>query len=527
MVGIVAACADDGPLVGDRADDHADDRAPVTAVPVDPPSTAPPATPSTEADEPTASPDVTSPGDPEPTAPPDATAPAGEDGGASADPAVPGPPLTNADGEHERYSGIGRLDGFGSSCSAFLLDVGTPSGPAYAMTNGHCVGIFDAVTVVRDAPAEDATVTFRLFADTPTAVAEVPVATVRYGTMRGTDVAVLELATTRSAVIGLQPYTLGSPPREGDAVQAVGIPVTGIPAEEWFLRERECTAGATTRLVEFEWVWDEAIATDCTGIVGGSSGSPVFSGSLPVVHAIVNTTTIGAPDGVTCTLGQPCEVRPSGTTMVPNRTYAMPVDDWGACFVPEWDPDAPGCPTEPEAVTVDAPLRAVQPGATWAATIEGGGDDPVVVKAGPIAVTDCRDAGGYELSGTAVDTPVGEAEGVYVLCATTLDERLQPDTRRAGSAVMVVDATPPDAPIELSVVEADGTVRVEPIFAPPEYSFFELKFGPVGEVDCADPAGYAVYRRIPVVVEALPATMCVIGDDDAGNRGAPQAFTIG
>lgn len=524
---LALACADDGPVLPGATDG---DDTPVTAVPVDPPAT----TTSTTTTTPTTEPDPTGDDVTEPTDPPAPSAPSTApptsppDDEPPADPAVPGLPLTNAAGEHERYSGIGRLDGLGASCTAFLLDAGPPSGPAYAMTNGHCVGVFDSTTVLRDAPAEGATVTFRLFADTPTAVAEVPVQTIRYATMRGTDVAVLELATTRSAVIGLQPYALGSPPREDADLQVVGVPVDGIPSEEWFLRSSECTAGGRTRVVEFEWVWDEAVATDCTGIVGGSSGSPVFAGPLPVVHAIVNTTTIGATGGATCALGQPCEVGPSGAAMAPTRTYALPVDDWDACFTPAWDPDALGCPTEQAPTTVDAPRRAVQPGATWAATISGGGGGPYVAKAGPISVTDCRDADGYALSADVVDTPVGDLEGVYVLCAAALDDRLQPDTRQAGVAVVVVDATPPTAPIDLSVVEGeDGRVLVEPVFAPPEHSSYQLKAGPAGEVDCADPSGYDVYRRIPVVVETIPATMCVIGEDDAGNRGAPQAFTIG
>ena len=71
-------------------------------------------------------------------------------------------------------------------------------------------------------------------------------------------------------------------------------------------------------------------------------------------------------------------------------------------------------------------------------------------------------------------------------------------------------------------------MRVEPIFAPPEYSSFDVKVGPAATSTAPTPTGYAIYRRIPVVVPAadLPATLCVIGEDEAGNRGAPQSFEL-
>jgi hypothetical protein len=446
------------------------------------------------------------------------------------DPSALPPALTNADGENEALSGIGRLDGFGSSCTAFLLDVGPPSGPAYAMTNGHCVDLFDSTTVLHDEPVEGATAQFRLFADTPTAVAEVPVAVVRYATMRGTDVAILELGVTRSGVIGLASYPLGSLPAEGTELRVVGVPVADVASEEWFLRGSTCTAGGVSRLVEFNWLWDDAVSSDCAGIRGGHSGSPVFAGptSAPRVHAIVNTTSIGAASEAACFLGAPCEVTDSGTSMEPARSYAMPVDAWEACFTPTWDAEAPGCPVEQAPTTVEAPLRAVRPGATWGATIAGGSGGPYVAKAGPVATTDCREPTGYAATPTSFDDAVGAAEGVYVLCAASLDARQSPDTRQAGLAVKVVDGTPPSASIELSVTDLDGELRVEPIFAPPEQSSFDWKVGPEGSADCADPAGYTIYRRIPIhlMPDDLPATLCVIAEDEAGNRGEPQEFPL-
>ncbi|MET0457839.1 MAG: hypothetical protein ABW195_01225, partial [Ilumatobacteraceae bacterium] len=287
---------------------------------------------------------------------------------------------------------------------------------------------------------------------------------------------------------------------------------------------------------EWEWSWDAAIASDCAGIVGGSSGSPVFVvGDPTTAVGIVNTTTIGAGPGGSCYLGQPCELGPTGPTEVPDRTYAMPLGAWAACWAPVFDVAAADCPAEqPPVVTVDAPLRSVPPSGTWAATIANGGPDRnVLVKTGPASTTDCRDPAGYGDPAPAnptrsYDQPLPTAEDVYVLCAARADADGAPTTAEAGYAVMQVDATPPDAPITLSRVEDGAGLRVEPIFAPPEHSSFLVLSGPAGTVDCAATDAYSVYRRVPIVLDAgqRPATLCVIGEDEAGNRGAPQTFPL-
>ncbi len=447
------------------------------------------------------------------------------------DPTTPRPPLSNVDGSNEAFSGVGQLTGYGSTCTAFLLDAGPLDGPAYAMTNGHCVGIFDSETVIRDGVGAEGRVTFRRFADTPDAHTDVAVRGVRYATMRGTDVAVVELDATRADLAGLASYHLAAPPPPGATIRPVGIPVAGLDEPAWVLRGETCTTGATTRLVEWEWLWDAATSSDCTGILPGSSGSPVFDAADPTtVVGVVNTTTIGARVGPTCSLGAPCEITDAGVTPRGDRTYAMPVGAWAACFVPAWDADAPGCPTEQAPIGVGAPWRAVQPGATWNASTGGPTAGGVVVKTGSLATTDCRDGAGYEAvaAPSRYDEHLPPDEGLYVLCGAALDAAGRPITRDAGLAVMVVDDTPPDRPIRLSRVTDEDGVRVEPLFDLPEYASFQLKVGPGASTDCASAAGYSIYRRIPLPVAAaeLPARLCVIGEDEAGNSGPPQAFDL-
>jgi hypothetical protein len=446
------------------------------------------------------------------------------------DPAAPRQPLLNADGSNAVFGGVGQLRGFPSDCTAFLLDVGEPTDPAYAMTNGHCVGIFDSTTVVRDQPAEGASVTFGLFADTPNDRADVAVRTVRYGTMRGTDVAILELAATRRDLAGLPSYGLDDPPAEGDPIRVVGVPTSGLDESQWVLRDATCTAGPATRLVEFVWLWDAAASSDCAGILGGSSGSPVFAAGDPTMAVgTVNTTTIASGPTSSCYLGAPCELAATGAGHQPDRTYAMPVGAWRACFDTGWDETAPGCPTEQVPVTVTTPRRAVRPGATWRATITSPTIE-VGVKAGPASTTDCRDPAGYVVTtmGAIYDAPLPPEEAVYLLCAAALDTDLVPLTADAGSAVVEVDGTRPDAPIELSTTSLDDGIQVEPIAAPPEYSSFLVKVGRPAATRCALPVGYVRYDQIAVQIPAdqLPARFCVLGTDEAGNHGMAQSFEL-
>jgi hypothetical protein len=533
---VLAACDDDGPVVPGQPP-----AATTTEPPTTPPTTVAPAAAPTTTDAgattaaspaattvtttsttaTTAAPTTTT------TTPPTTTTLPPQ----PADPAAPRLPLLNADFVNDAYSGIGQLQGLGSTCTAFLIDAGEPSEPAYAMTTGRCVGLADASTVLRDQPGTGGVVTFRLFQDTPSDHAEIPVERVLYATMRGTDVAILALGASRRELAGLTAYGLTDTPSAGRGVNVVGIPAGGLADTDWVLRGDSCTAGPSVRLVEWEWAWDEALATDCKGILPGSAGSPVFArGDPSTAVGMVNTTTIGAAPGRNCGLGQACELTPDGATRQPDRTYAMPIGAWANCFDPDWDPTSSGCPVERAPVMVDAPLRAVRPGGRWGATIAA--PTPLaVVKSGPAGTTDCRDPAGYgpPPSGVRYDEPLPPQEGVYVLCAAAIDALGTPDTADAGAAVVEVDATPPDEPIQIARTQGpDGGLSVEPVLVPPEYSSFDVKAGRRASTNCVRTVGYAPSGQVPLQVPAdqLPARLCVIGVDEAGNRGAPQTFDL-
>jgi hypothetical protein len=233
---------------------------------------------------------------------------------------------------------VGRLEGLPLPCTGWLLDVGAPPAePAYAVTSGRCVGISDSVTVLLDEPAGDAALSLRHFAPVtsaePSPAVPVPVEAVVWASARWRDLAILELGATygelaEQGVRAIRPVAL---PAQGTQVLVAGVPVDGIPVEQRFLRGSRCTIGATTDVLEQPWMLDDLRSSDCTGILGGSSGSPVFNPAGEAV-GMVTTTTIGAGDDPACAAGRPCEVGQDGVRSAPDTTYVTAVDDLLACF---------------------------------------------------------------------------------------------------------------------------------------------------------------------------------------------------
>jgi len=205
----------------------------------------------------------------------------------------------------------------------------------------------------------------------------------------------------------------------------------------------------------------------------------------------------------------------------------MPVAAWGKCFGSSgFNPSAVGCPAERNTVEVTNRQAAVQPGGAWSAEVLGA--NPPLVKSGPASTTNCRTAAGYAAEPDTLSAPLPQHDGFYVLCAAAVGVDGRPVLSRAGSAVVEIDGTPPTAAIRLTTVVSPDDVRIEPVFAPPEYSSFQLKAGPQAATDCTAPDGYAIYQRIPltVAITDLPATVCVIGEDEAGNRGIARSFAL-
>ncbi len=455
------------------------------------------------------------------------------DGSGGGDAAQLGQLLANAAGESEQFSGVASLRG-SSSCTGFLLDTGAPEAPGTLVTNGHCVGIWDSSTVVVDDASAPLSVTFRSFIDTVDDVVEVQSTSTRWATMRGTDLAVVELDRTLGELQsqGIAAYRIAPLAPVGAPITVVGVPTAGVPAEETFLRRVDCTVlREPVRLLEWRWIWDAAQPNDCRGIVGGHSGSPVFDSSGAVV-AIINTTTIGAPSGGECDLGRPCELVGSEPVQVSDTSYAQPVDVLAGCVVEGRFALGGDCVLEPaDPVAVQQVTIYGRSPWSWTAEVAPGTFDEVALKVGPIATTDCRVAEGYGEPQPAgpISEPLPDAESTQLLCVAGVDADGSLALLRAGFARATTDLSPPVGPIELATSgsTADGYFT-EPIFNPPDLSDFLLAYGPAAGTDCSDESQYFRYRRVPLMIgpEELPVKVCVIGIDSAANETEPVEFVL-
>lgn len=455
------------------------------------------------------------------------------------------------------FSGVASLNA-GSNCSGTVIDTGVSSGPAYVLTNGHCVGDIGR-------PAQLTTLGLEWFGTAEFFRAEgnldstltVDVLSIEYSTMRLTDTAVIRLDATLGELedLGVASVPIAAEePSAGEAVVNVGVPVQDLDYEEWVLRRGECTLGQQHTLIEGAWLWQGVWANDCPGIIQGSSGSPLFTldgeGAPAQIVAMINTTTTNASptEGSDCTLNHPCAAD-AAWTMAPDTSYAQSVAEIGNCF------DAvsgvfgltEGCPLPTSSVWSlqgggafrggDLPNAfGAQPTTRLSASTAGPGR---TVLAELMTGAECTTPETYEgtvevslevaedyvsLDGTEVPVALPEQEGRYVLCAVSGE-----DYQGAASVLFEVDRTPPTVPAAAEVDDAGGgAVIVRPHLVPPQIQTVRFTWGPAGEVECSDTTAFQDFFIVPLTLESadLPATYCLYGLDVAGNAGEVTQIDI-
>ncbi len=455
--------------------------------------------------------------------------------------------LKSADGTYDVYASVGQLQGASSTCTAVLLDTGeSPTTPAYAITNGHCVGIFGANELVVDRVTEGTSIAFDWFIDRPEHRV-VPVTRIAWASMRTTDLAVLELAVTPDelrgvGVRGWRPQAIeGGAGTSVDVVMVgvpVGAPVVDIPEAERYLRLGTCSLDVDPVILnERQWLWPDARRNDCPEVVPGNAGSAVLDRATGGLVGLINTTTYKGENGAECWLGRPCEVNEDGEASIPDTSYAQPVGGLASCFGEDGAFALGGaCPLDagggvtsldgaPLAVNPSAshPLSGTPSQASWTTTVVTASQTTYRYKIGPLFGTACADEAGYSAP-IATSLPIEDElplnEQRLLLCAAAEGSALAD----AAIAVAYIDTTPPVADVRFAVSgsKAEGW-RIEPVLNPPELSSYLIKVGPARTTDCADPDGYVVNRRIPINVasDEAPARFCAIGYDEASNASQP------
>lgn len=458
--------------------------------------------------------------------------------------------LTNADGSNP-YASVVRYQGSVPCTGVFIATVpdneDPGDAPAYVLTNGHCVDLSGANDVLLDRPsAQNHRVIFNYFADAPAQAVAFPIKRTAYATMKGQDIAVVELAARFDDVVrqGFEPWraTLTLPARD-EPVVVVGAPsLGGVQAS--FLRLAACRIEARVPVVlEFNWHWFDFDRNGCADIRPGSSGSAVLSRLTGRLLGLVNTTTIGAVRYTECFLNHPCEPAPGGVTARARTTYMTPIVRMDRCFDESgwFDMQQHGCPLDqgvqvrltPPVLGAENPGLDVgplgQPRRHWSVAVSG----PLELyrfKVVPAATGDCRDLRGYSAPIRVTDQPMIEdplptREGYYFLCVVGGTRATQgfgwQSLDHPTVAAVRIDTTPPEPPALVTIDETDIAWRVSFGMLPPEISLHTYKFGRPSETRCEDPAGYRVVL-IPFLTlpkAGRPYVFCAIPYDAAGNRG--------
>jgi hypothetical protein len=229
-------------------------------------------------------------------------------------------------------------------CSGSLVEFNrAPDAKAVMITNGHCsrANLLEPGEVIKDVPYVRPTAPISV--GTRQGFRGVTVARVLYGTMTGSDVALIELNQTYKQLtnLGAKVYPIANKD------PAVGT-LTRIVSGFWKERQ-DCTIiSRAATLLEGGWTFKDAFAfNDACRIRGGYSGTPVVDPASNEVVAVVNTVN---ERGADCAVNSPCELGPDGKRVAyPNRGYAQRVTDIPACISAsgELDLRANGCRLAP------------------------------------------------------------------------------------------------------------------------------------------------------------------------------------
>ena len=451
--------------------------------------------------------------------------------------------IANENGEADLLKAIGQYQGT-SSCTAVLVRLSdNDNAPAYVLTNGHCAQDWDPNAVYTN-KSVDHTVYFNVFKNTPdSARVLVRAKQLAYSTMKGTDLAVVELDATVKQLMdkGIKPLPIAKAvPSAGSPVQIFGIPTENIPQDEWRLRRTSGTQGGKIgKVLEFNWTWYDLYANDAPGIAGGNSGSPIFGTLAEGVFGLINTT---ATEGATpCYLGGPCEVTNSGTDYRIGTNYSLSVLAVPGCVNAsgQFDLNQPTCTLDKgnNAVVEGYPLGATNPQnpdlsgrpvqQTWNTTVSE--KNFYRYKIGPAATLDPRDPAGYSdvhpVSKLITDS-LAKTGGQYMLAViggnTPVFDASWQQPKYATVARVEIDKTPPSKEPVVSIRDLEDIYVISLGFSPPELSDYIYTFGHPDSVSTTNTKEYMRYRRIPFEIpKGRPQKLVVIGFDLAGNATKP------
>jgi hypothetical protein len=228
---------------------------------------------------------------------------------------------------------------FPKNCTATIIQQSSGA-PLYLLTAGHCVPsrYFSAASeqTIRNVPIEGNYSFVPALCDEAISQCQiqVPVTKIVYASKRERDIALYEIDLTpaRAQELGIAPYQLSSlPANRGDAVSMISIPAEAIPESQVMVRRGNCRVLKYVDLVEGRFETKGAGAFYCSA-TGGSSGAPVVMSGTNAIVGVLSTGASSAAGDLECGVMHPCEISASGTRMVGQFNYFVPVFDLASCF---------------------------------------------------------------------------------------------------------------------------------------------------------------------------------------------------
>lgn len=259
------------------------------------------------------------------------------------------PLLSAHDPASERFFSVGQLRrsvGVGWSCTATLVAGSTrpdPDKPALILTAGHCAaGTTGDNEVVVDHPAALGWYfSPSYFYDNQDQHVRIPVVMIRYSTLKGTDLGVMQLGETYGQMLarGFKPMRVRALDGANPDIDIAHIPRGLFPDQ--YLRYSECPSRPPAAVYEsleqdeprpdLPWFWPSASPHSCIGTYGGSSGAPIFArGTREIVGVHSTRSTV---DG--CGSAAPCEIEEGQSVSRLGTSYFAAVDRLVGAFKPD------------------------------------------------------------------------------------------------------------------------------------------------------------------------------------------------
>ncbi|MDX7988647.1 hypothetical protein FE392_15125 [Xenorhabdus sp. 12] len=463
------------------------------------------------------------------------------------------PLMKSTDPGAEKYRTVGKFMGY-SHCTATLISgENTPDSntPALILTAGHCVdsnvGTND---VIVDQPAGSHwEYTPDYFIDKKDNLSPIKVSRVLYSTMKKEDIAVLQLDATYGdlAKKGYHPMKLTKNlDMKNQPIVLTHIPVDNVDYNYAYLRKSECNiTGKSPVLYEggAPWIWSPVFSVNCAGVVGGTSGSPVFEKDKTNVIGVLNTTTTPGMTG--CGSSRPCIIEDNKGVPEEGASYFIPVDNIANALTKDSKLDLSKLQNNSGNIversnpwsswisqSVD-PMNGEK--AKWDIIIKEDADAKNIrYKTGKINDVNCAAEAGYSASTPVDQNPLldmllPKKDGIYKLCVIHQNKAGQwQNTKDASVVLREIDNTPPTIKPTLNIKDYGGDKWfITVASAPYELTAAYVKYGPKAETNCDDKDGYSPFWR-PITLEKskAPWRMCTYGEDMARNAGPVDIHEI-